>query len=135
MYKFQFGQLILNLGGKANQFSNILGMDEVILPFEWHSFCISIDVGLKQATVFHNGHIQAIQFFGELDDDIEDQFKFMTTGHLGGAKFVGKLIDFEVYGKPLSDQELLQWTLCQNQGITSFKEQIILIILNWKNKC
>ena len=91
-------------------------MDEVILPFEWHSFCISINVKKKEATVVHNGHIQVIQVFGELADEIEDEHRFMTEGHLGGAKFVGKLIDFEVFGRPLSDKELFQWTLCQNQG-------------------
>ena len=103
-------------------------MDEVILPFEWHSFCISINVGAKQATVFHNGHIQVIQRFGELDDDIEDQLRFMTSGHLGGAKFVGKIIDFEVFGKPLPKKELLQWTLCQNKGSTSLVKLVVSMV-------
>ena len=103
------------MGSKSNQFSNILGMDKVILPYEWHSFCISINVDTKEATVFHNGHIQAIQLFGDLDDGVIDEDRFMTSGHLGGAKFVGKLIDFEVFGKALSNQELLKWTLCQSQ--------------------
>ena len=62
---------------------------------------------LKRATVFHNGRIQAIQRFEELNDDIEDKLRFMTLGHLGGAKFVGKLMDFEVFGRPLPDKELL----------------------------
>ena len=116
----QLGQLILNLGGKANQFSNILGMEEVILPFEWHSFCISINVALKEATLYHNGHIQEMQKFGELNDNIEDALKFMTFGHLGGAKFLGKIIDFEAFGRPLTNKELLQWTLCQTQGTLHF---------------
>ena len=94
-------------------------MDEVVLPFEWHSFCISINIWLKQATLFHNGHIQAIQLFKKLNENSEDQLKFMTTGHLGGAKFVGTVTDFDVFGKPLTDQELSEWTLCQNKGTTS----------------
>ena len=88
-------------------------MDEAVLPFEWHSFCISVNIDKKEATVFHNGHVQAIQTFEELDDTAE--FKFMTAGHLGGAKFVGLLIDFDVFGRPLSEQEQLEWTLCKNQ--------------------
>ena len=90
-------------------------MDEVVLPFEWHSFCISINIGEKEARVFHNGHIQAIQSLEDPEDETENKSKFMTVGHLGGAKFVGLLIDFEVFGRPLPDQDLLQWTLCQNR--------------------
>ena len=41
-------------------------MDEVVLPFEWHSFCIAINIGKKEAKVFHDGHIQAIQNRGDL---------------------------------------------------------------------
>ena len=95
-------------------------MDEVIIPFEWHSFCISIDIGRKQTAVVHNGHVQAIQLFDELNDDTEDELKFMTAGHLGGAKFEGTLTEFEVFGRTLSDQALLEWTLCQNKGGISF---------------
>ena len=102
-------------------------MDEVILPFEWHSFCISINIGKKRATVVHNGKIQAIQLFRKLDDNVEDQDRFMTVGHLGGAKFLGKLIDFEVFGRPLSDQEISHWTLCNNQGINSIFIKIMLL--------
>ena len=115
---YQYALFVLNLGEEANQFSNILGMDEVVLPFEWHSFCISINIGLKQATVFHNGHIQAIQNFKELTDDTEDDLKFMNLGHLGGAKFVGIINEFEAFGSPLPDKELFEWTLCQTKEIT-----------------
>ena len=88
-------------------------MDEIVLPFVWHSFCISIDIDKKEAKLFHNGNIQAIQSFEDLEDETESKSRFMTVGHLGGAKFVGLLIDFEVFGRPLSDDELLQWTLCK----------------------
>ena len=79
------------------------------------TFCISITVDFKKLIVFHNGHIQAVQRFGQLDDDIEDPLRFMK-----GAKFVVKLVDFEVYGRPLPNQELIDWTLCQIKEITSF---------------
>ena len=91
-------------------------MKEVILPFEWHSFCISINIDLKRATVFHNGHIQAVQVFKEL----EDEGQILTSGHLGGSKFVGTITDFEIFGRPLPNEKLLKWTLCQNKGISSF---------------
>ena len=119
-FLLKFAILNLKLGEEANQFSNILDMLEVVLPFEWHSFCISIDIDRKQAALFHNGHIQAIQLLEKIKDDIGDEFKFLTLGHLGGAKFVGILTEFEVFGRPLSDQKLLQWTSCENKGRTSF---------------
>ena len=114
------GLLNLNLGESKNQFSSLLDMDEIILPFDWHSFCVSINIGLKKATVVHNGHIQAVQEFHELEGVTEDQFKFMTSGHIGGAKFQGTLMDLDVFERPLPDEDLLQWTLCQSKGVTSF---------------
>ena len=90
-------------------------MDEVVLPFEWHSFCISVNIIQKQAKVIHNGHIQAIQTFEKLEDDTEDKYKFMTLGHLGAVNFVGLVLDFEVFESPLLDKNLLQWTSCEKQ--------------------
>ena len=111
----QFALLLLHLGAADNQFSHVLEMDEVVNPFEWHSFCISINIAKKEAKVFHNGHIQAIQKFEELEDETPVQSKFMVSGHLGGSKFVGKFMEFEAYGQPLADPDLLQWTMCNNK--------------------
>ena len=94
-------------------------MDEIVMPFEWHSFCISIHIGLNEATVAHNGKIQAIQIFGDLTDDTQDEYKFMTHGHLGGTKFIGTLTHFEIFGRPLSNETILKWTMCQNK-VNSF---------------
>ena len=90
-------------------------MDETVRPFEWHSFCISINFDLKEATVVHNGHIQAIQDFKEINDDVENELKFMNVGHLGGAKFVGTINEFEAFGRPLPEKDLFEWTLCENK--------------------
>ena len=46
--------------------------------------------------------------------------QILTSGHLGGAKFVGTITEFEIFGRPLPNEELLKWTLCQNKGIFSF---------------
>ena len=118
--------MTIHLGGEEQQFSNVLEMDQIVLPFEWHSFCISINIAKKEAKLFHNGHIQAIQTFEDLDDNTNPESKFMTVGHLGGAKFVGLLVDFEVFGRPLSDEDLLQWTLC-NIKVIFFN---LLLLLN-----
>ena len=122
----QFALFELNIGEEENQFSNLLDMDQVVLPFEWHSFCISIDIGRKQAALFHNGHIQAIQLFDDITDDTEDEYKYMVSGHLGGAKFEGTLTELEVFSTPLADDELLAWTVCKNKVINkSFKKTLI----------
>ena len=93
-----------------------MGMQEVVLPFEWHSFCISINIAIKKVAVFHNGHIQAVQAFPDTEEvKTENNFKILTSGHLGGEKFVGIVADFEVFGRPMPDQEMLEWTLCQNE--------------------
>ena len=104
--------LIVNLG---ERFRNVLDLDEVVQPFVWHSFCISINIDLKQVTVIHNGNIQAVQEFDEPKLQTEEKLRFMTFGKLLGAEFVGALTDVEVFGKPLPDEELIKWTLCQNQ--------------------
>ena len=105
-------------------------MDNIVLPFEWHSFCISIDIDIKKAILFHNGQIQAVQLFEDLEDVTKDTSKYMTSGHLGGAKFVGTLLDFEIFKMPLPEQSLIKWTLCQNQVTYLFKFPHRLIIKN-----
>ena len=104
--------LTVNLG---ERFRNVLDLDEVVHPFVWHSFCISININLKRVTVIHNGNIQAVQVFDELQLQTEEKLRFMTFGKLLGAEFVGTLTDVEVFGKPLPDKEMIKWTLCQNQ--------------------
>ena len=81
-----------------------MGLDDTGLPFEWNSFCISIDIGLKRIGVFHNGHVQAIQFFDKVELETEDKFKFLTSGHLLGPEFVGTVTDLEVFGRPVPDR-------------------------------
>jgi hypothetical protein len=111
--------LVLNLG---EEFTNIMTMEEIVLPDEWHSFCISINIVLKRLVVFHNGNIQAVQRLEELTDVTADDFKTMTSVKLAGEKFVGTIFDFEVFGRPLPEQLLLNWTLCPNKELTSFFE-------------
>ena len=123
----QFALLVVHLGEKKNQNLNVLEMNELVLPFEWNSFCISINVETKKATVYHNGHIQAVQPFKDIESGTPESSKFMTIGNLGGSKFVGTIIDFEVFGRPLPKEDLLDWTLCQNKETASFCYYIILL--------
>ena len=108
-------------------------MEQVILPFEWHSFCIAIDMERKQAALVHNGHIQAVQLFDKITDDTEDDLKYMVLGYLGGAKFEGFLTELEVFSKPLPDNQLIEWTLCQNK-VSYMDSRHIVITFSLQNE-
>ena len=70
---------------------------------------------LKKITVIHNGNIQAVQMFDNVELETEDMLGFLTAGHLMGTEFVGALTDVEVFGKQITEETLLKWTLCQNK--------------------
>ena len=98
-----------------NVFKNILEMKQIILPFEWHSFCISIDPINQNMKFYHNNRIQAEQDFTMTHGDKKGIAKLMTKAHLGGAKFVGFLTDLQIFGSAIPDDAILGWTSCQSQ--------------------
>ena len=100
---------------EKNIFTNILVMKQTILPFEWHSFCICIDPLNKTMKVYHNNLIQAEQDFTMTHADKKGIAQLMTTGHLGGPKFVGFLTDFQIFGTALQEEDMLGWTACKKQ--------------------
>ena len=117
---FKFAMVIIKTGDsltdrEANVFKNIVEMDEIILPFKWHSFCISIDPSENNMKLYHNNHIQAIQDFTMTHADKKGFSKLMTKGHLGGPKFVGYLTDFQIFGSALSKETILEWTSCRSK--------------------
>ena len=112
--------VVIKIGNKffdidKNVFNNILEMTEIILPMEWHSFCISIDLVNNNMKFYHNDHIQAIQNFTITHGDKDGLARLMTKGHLGGPKFVGYLADFQMFGKSLAEDKIYEWTSCQTQ--------------------
>ena len=116
----KFGMVNLKIGDtfleeEKNIFTNILEMKQTILPFEWHSFCICIDPLNKTLKVYHNNLIQAEQDFTMIHGDKKGIAQLMTTGHLGGPKFVGFLTDFQMFGSALKEKNLLGWTVCNRQ--------------------
>ena len=98
-----------------NVFSNILEMKQIVLPFEWHSYCISIDLSESTLKFYHNDQIQAVQNFTITHGDNDGLAKLMTKGHLGGPKFVGYLADFQIFGTALPEETIYEWTSCQNK--------------------
>ena len=102
---------------EKNVFNNILEMQEIVVPYAWHSFCILIDLEKSLMKLFHNDHVQVVQKFEVMHDDKEGLSKLLTKGHLGGSQFVGILTDFQMFGKILSEEIIYKWTSCQIQVI------------------
>ena len=98
-----------------NVFNNILEMTEIILPMEWHSFCISIDLVRNNMKLYHNDHLQVVQNFTITHNDKDGLAKLMPNGQLGGQKFSGYIADFQLFGSPLSEESIYEWTSCQDQ--------------------
>ena len=97
-------------------------MNEIVLPFEWHSFCISLSS--NAALVYHNGNQQGAQNFTWPNHQVK--LPMLNSGVIGGPKFVGKLADVQVFGRLLSIKELSEWTLCNIKGIFHlFKIEVI----------
>ena len=90
-------------------------MKELVLPLEWHSYCISIDLISSSIKFYHNDHIQAIQNFTVNHGDEEGLAKMMNRGHLGGPNFVGFISDFHIFGSSLDEKIILEWTSCNKQ--------------------
>jgi hypothetical protein len=93
--------------------NNLMEIKGTILPFEWHSFCISIDPSMGTVKLYHDGHIQA-----DVDLSIEQEsnnklFKFLEKGQIGGQKFVGFITDLNMFGTVLPEAELMEWTSCK----------------------
>ena len=133
---FQFAMVVVKMGNEffdidKNVFKNILEMYEIILPFEWHSFCMTIDLTENTMKMYHNDHLQVVQNFTVVHQDQEGLSKLMTRGHLGGQKFVGYIADFQVFGSALPENEILSWTSCQTQVIEEcLKHQRIFLKTN-----
>ena len=77
-----------------NVFKNILEMYEIILPFEWHSFCMTIDLAENTMKMYHNNHLQVVQNFTVTHQDQDGLSKLMTRGHLGGQNLLDILQTF-----------------------------------------
>ena len=101
--------------GDSFAFNILLEMREMILPYEWHSFCISIDPGKRMVKLYHNGKIQAEQQFTIANGVEKGLFKLMKKGQVGGQKFVGYVADLQIFGGVLSDTDIFGWTGCQVQ--------------------
>ena len=92
-------------------------MKEVIVPYAWHSFCISIDLVQNVIKLYHNDHIQFVQPFAITHSDKDGLHNLMSHGYLGGPKFVGYVTDFQIFAKVLHKDDIYEWTACNAKVI------------------
>ena len=108
--------IVLEIGSGSSEksiFNNILELNEIILPFEWHSFCLSFDLVQNIMKLYHNDHIQAVQNFTIwLKKPIS---KLTSMGHIAGQRFIGFVSDFQIFGRSLPEDVILRWTSCETQ--------------------
>ena len=121
--------LILKLGSTFNSkeeniFENYVDMNQIVQPYAWHSFCIAINPKEGNMKLFHNNKIQLLQDFNMTHPTKKHSGKLLTRGHLGGPKFSGYFTDVQVFGIALEEENLLGWTKCASQVLSSFKEAV-----------
>ena len=114
---------------EKNIFNNILEMQEIVVPYAWHSFCILIDLKQNFVKLYHNDHIQVVQNFEVKHNDTEGLSKLLTKGHLGGSQFVGILTDFQMFGGTLTEETIYGWTSCQTKVMLSLCKINFLLFL------
>ena len=103
--------LLLDLGTESLKFTNIVELYKQVIPFEWNSFCISVSP--QKVLVIHNGKEQGMQNMTR--NNAGQLLKTMTTGIIGGARFIGILSDLQIFGQELAQEDMIQWTSCENR--------------------
>ena len=114
--------LILKIGNtfrtpKKNKFTSFLEMDEVIMPFEWHSFCVTINPKEGKLLLYHNNKVQLEQDFKMTHPEKIGSGKILTHGHIGGPKFLGYLTDFQIFTTDIGKERILKWTSCAEEVV------------------
>ena len=103
--------LLPDLGTESLKFTNIVELYQQVIPFEWNSFCISVSP--QKVLVIHNGREQGMQNMTR--NNAGQLLKTMTTGIIGGARFIGILSDLQIFGRELPQEDMIQWTVCENR--------------------
>ena len=80
--------------------------------FDWHSFCTSLDFINMEGLVVLNGNIIAEMNFTLAFDTKERLQRLMKVAVI--AALTGSVADIQIFSKPLTREEQIKWTLCQN---------------------
>ena len=115
----QNGYFIFNvLNGRENAdkspIYNFMVFDDKISVNEWHNFCTSVNIVKNIALVAQNGKIIAERGFKLAHNEVDRMRKLMPFIVLGG--YTGYLADVQVFSRPLTPEEMEDWTLCKGSS-------------------
>ena len=97
---------------EKNPWWNVIKLQETIAINEWHSFCLSVNVDLRNMSIIQNGNIIAQKSFEILHNDIDSRLKrLMPYAYMGGNS--GSIADAQIFSRSLTYEEMKKWTLCQ----------------------
>ena len=100
---------------------NNIDLDDEINLNEWHSFCLSIDLEIRNLTIFQNGEMIVRAHFEVTHDQPESLNNLLPYAYVAGHS--GSMADIQVFSRPLSPEEMRMWTLCENDGEVGTKTE------------
>ena len=103
MAVFQFADITHHFEWPSNQ--------TVLEPYEWYSFCISFDAHQNNVTLAINGKtiLNEAARYNSTDQIFS---KNIELGNHLSKPFMGKISDFNVWNRPLSPTEVLDFSNC-----------------------
>ena len=91
---------------------NNIDLDDEINLNEWNSFCLTIDLTIRNLTIFQNGEMIVRKHFEVTHDDPESLNKLLPYAYVAGHS--GSMADIQVFSRPLGPEEMKMWTLCES---------------------
>ena len=92
-----------------------IDLDDKIGVYDWHSFCVALNLVEKIVHVVQNGKIIVIKHFDSAYEDFTRLKNLMQTVYIGS--FRGFVTDTQVFSRPLGTDEMERWTLCEDSKI------------------
>ena len=89
-----------------------IDLDDKIGVYDWQSFCVSMNLVEKFIYVVQNGNIILVKPFDSAYEDFTRLKKLMQTVYIGS--FQGSVADTQVFSRPLSNDEMEKWTICED---------------------
>ena len=90
---------------------NNVDLDDEINLNEWNSFCLTIDLEIRNLTIFQNGEMIVRKHFEVTHDDPESLNDLLPYAYVAGHS--GSMADIQIFSRPLAPEEMKMWTLCE----------------------
>ena len=84
---------------------NSIDLDDEINLNEWHSFCLTIDLEIRNLTILQNGEMIVRAHFEVTYDEPESLNNLLPNTYVAGHS--GSMADIQVFIRPLSPVDTL----------------------------